>query len=91
MEDNEKTDVASSSHLIEIIIATSVGLAAGYLTKKIVVGRSENVFRKLAGSVLQVGVTTAIAQHPEVIRSFSQYIFHHFSRKKKIIPVSRGR
>jgi len=49
-----------------------------------VVGTSGNIIRNLLGSVLQFGVTTAVAQHPETIKYVGQFIFQHlFSKKKK--------
>ena len=77
-------DIASSPYLIDNILGTAMGLATGYLSKKIVVGASGNIFRKLFGSVLQFGVTNVVAQHPDAIKSFGQFIFQHIFRKKEI-------
>ena len=43
-------DVASSPYLIDNILGTAIGLATGYLSKKIFIGSSGNLFRKLLGS-----------------------------------------
>ena len=77
------SDVASSPFLIDHILSTAVGLATGYLSKKVVVGASGNIFRKLLGFMMQVGVTNTVAQHPDSIRSICQYIYHHFLNKNK--------
>ena len=77
------SDVASSPFLIDHILSTAVGLATGYLSKKVVVGASGNIFRKLLGFMMQVGVTNTVAQHPDSIRSIGQYIYHHFLNKNK--------
>ena len=77
-------DVASSPYLIENILSTGLGLATGYITKKIVVRKSENTFRKLIGSVLQFGVTNLVAQHPDAIKSIGQFIIQHITRKKEM-------
>jgi len=52
--------IITSPNLIDNIIGTSVGIATGYLSKKIVVGASSSIIRKLLGSVLQIGVTKAV-------------------------------
>jgi len=75
-------DIASTPNLIENIINTALGLATGYFSRKIVVGASANIFRKLLGSILQVGVTNAVAQHPDAIKSLGQFIFQQIFRKK---------
>lgn len=77
-------DLSSSPYMIENIVGSAVGLATGYVSKKIVVGSSANIIRKLIGSVLQFGVTNLVAQHPDAIKSISQYIIQHvFTKKKK--------
>lgn len=76
-------DVASSPYLIDNIIGTAVGLATGYLSRKIVIGTSGNIIRKLFGFLLQLGVTNTVAQHPGSIKSIGQYIYQHFLRKKR--------
>jgi len=80
--------IITSPNLIDNIIGTSVGIATGYLSKKIVVGASSNIIRKLLGSVLQIGVTNSVSQHPEAIKLLGQYIFKHiFSKKNHIEKV----
>jgi hypothetical protein len=76
-------DITTSPYLIENIVGTALGLATGYLSKKIVIGASTGVFRKLLGSVLQFGITNLVAQHPEAIKSAGQSIFQHIFRKKE--------
>jgi len=78
------TDVVSSSNLIDNILGTAVGLTTGYLSKKIFIGTSGNIIRKLFGSVLELGVTTVVAEHPSTIKSFGQFIFQHLLRKKDL-------
>jgi hypothetical protein len=75
-------DVASSPYLIDNIIGTAVGLATGYLSKKIVIGTSGNIIRKFFGLLMQLVVTNTITQHPGSMKSIGQYIYNHFLRKK---------
>jgi hypothetical protein len=72
----------SSKPLISNILGTVLGMASGYATNKIVVSSSVNIFRKLFGSVLQLGVSNAVTQHSDTIRSIGQYIFQHIFHKK---------
>ena len=76
-------DVVSSPYLIDNILSTVLGLATGYFTKKIIIGASGNIFRKIFGSVLQVGVTNVVAQHPDSVKSLGRFIFQHIPRKKE--------
>lgn len=72
-----------SPDMIDDILVPAIGLSTDYLIKKIVVGKSDNKGRKLLGSVLQYSVANYVAQHPDKIKSISNYIFQHiFSAKK---------
>ena len=75
-------DIISTPNLIDNILGTTIGLATGYLSKKIVIGASGNLFRKLFGSAMQIGVTNAVAHHPDTIKSLGQTIFQHIFHKK---------
>jgi len=84
---NTLHEVVSSPHLIDNILGLAVGLASGYVSRIAVVGFSGNLIKKLFGSVLQLGVTNTVAQHPDTIKSIGQYIFQHILRKKeKVLP-----
>jgi hypothetical protein len=77
-------DLASSPYLIDNILATAIGLATGFLSKKIFVGSSGNLFRKLLGYFLQAGVTNTVSKHPEAIKSFGQLIFQYLFHRRKM-------
>jgi len=78
-------NVVSSPYLIDNILGAAIGLATGYLSKKIVVGASGKIFTKLFGSILRLGVTNVVVQHSGSIKSFGQFIFQHIFHKKKRI------
>ena len=82
-------DIVSTPNLIDNVLGTTIGLATGYLTKKIVIGASGNLFRKLFGSVMQIGITNAVAHHPDTIKSLGQAIFQRIIHKKDVNSVSR--
>ena len=76
-------DISSSPYLIDNILGTATGLASGYLSRKIIVGASGNILRKLFGVVLQLGVTNMVARHPDEVKSLSHLLFHRIFRKKE--------
>jgi hypothetical protein len=75
-------EVVSSPNLINNIFSTTIGLAAGYLSNKTIVGSSGNLFKKLLGTLLQFGVTTLIIKNPEAIKSFGERLLERFLSKK---------
>jgi len=80
----------SSPDLVENILATGLGLSAGYLTKKIVVGKSEHKGRMFLGFVLQFGVATIIAQNSKAIKTFGKYIIQNISKMKENIQSKKS-
>ena len=82
-------DVTSSPYLIENILSSATGLVTGYLSRKLIVGGSANIFRKIIGSLLQFGVTNIVAQRTDVFNSVVQFIFQHVFRKKEINSKNR--
>jgi hypothetical protein len=84
-------DVSTSPNLIDNVLGTTIGLASGYLSKKIFIGSSGNLIRKLIGSALQYGVTDAVRQHPDTIRSLGQFILQHLFRKKETNSANHAR
>lgn len=76
-------DIGSSSSLFDNLIGSAMGMASGYLTKKIVVGGSGNIFRNIIGSLLQFGVTKLVANNSDTIKSLGQLLMQQFFNKKK--------
>ena len=75
-------EISSSPYLIDNISGSAMGLLSGFLSRKIFVGTSGNLIKKLIGSVLQFGITNIVAQNSYVIKSVGQTVLHHFFRKK---------
>jgi hypothetical protein len=84
-------EISSSPYLIDNFSGSAMGLLSGFLSKKIFIGASGNLIRKLIGSVLQFGITNVVAQNSNVIKSIGQAIFHHFLRKKELNAERRAR
>jgi hypothetical protein len=76
-------DISSSPYLIDNVIGTALGMATGYLSKKVIIGTSANIFRNIIGSILQFGVTNLVAKHPDGIKSIGQYIFNRIFPKNE--------
>jgi len=77
-------EVATSPYFVDNILGGSVGLASGYLSRKLVIGGSHNIIRKLIGTILQFGVTNVVAQHSDTIKSIGGFIYRRFLRKKEV-------
>ncbi len=79
-------NITSSPYLKDNLLASVLGLFSGYLSKKIVTGSSDNPVRKLLGTVLQVGVTNLIVQHPGTVKLLGRLIVQYIFHKNKTNP-----
>jgi hypothetical protein len=77
-------EISSTPNLIDNIAGTAMGLVGGYLSKKIIVGTSGNIIRKLIGSLLQFGITNVVAQNSAGIKSFGLTLLQHFIHRKEL-------
>ena len=60
-----------------------MGLAAGYLSKLLIVGASHNPITKLLGGLLELGVSNVVSKNPETIKSIVNNIIDFFNKKKE--------
>jgi len=52
----------------EDLLNTSISLAAGYFSKKLAVGSTNNPLKQILGSFLQMGVTSVVSKNADDIR-----------------------
>jgi hypothetical protein len=74
-------DLSSSPYVINSLAGSALGLATGYFSKRIVVGASTNIIRKLIGTALQFGITTLVAKKAVTIKSTGQSILQRVFRR----------
>ncbi|MEI6754848.1 MAG: hypothetical protein WCK78_17000 [Paludibacter sp.] len=80
---NTLAEITSSPYLIENMLGGVMGLVSGYVSKKIAVGTSHNLFRKIMGSLVQFGVTNLVAQHSDVLKNYGQLIIAKIFHKNE--------
>lgn len=76
-------DLITSPDLKENILNTTLSLAAGYLSKKIIVGSSQNPFKQILGTLLQMGVTNIVSKNSDGIKSAAMNLINNFLSKKR--------
>jgi len=77
-------EMIASPYFVENVIDTGIGLATGYLSRKIVVGASSNIIRRFLGYAMQAGITNFVSKHPGTIKSVGQTILNNIFRKKDV-------
>jgi hypothetical protein len=73
---------SGKSDLIENLSGSAMGAASGLLIKKIFIGKSGNAFKRLLGSILQMGISNIVNQNSELIKSVGHGIIQYLFDKK---------
>ena len=76
-------DLVTSPQMLDNIIDTTLSIATGYISKRIVVGASSNIIRRVLGTIIQVGASKFISKHSDAIRSFGVTAFQQIFKKKE--------
>lgn len=77
-------DLISSPNLKQNLLNAALSLAAGYLSKKAIIGSTHNPLRQLFGTLLQVGVTSLVAKNSDGIKSTAMNLFSNIFNNKHI-------
>ena len=86
---NTINEVATSPSFRLNLLGAVLGLGAAYFSRKLVVGKSVNIFRKILGSVLQLGISAVVASKPGVLQNIGHTIFKRvFTKKNSYEPTS---
>ncbi|MDD3320598.1 MAG: hypothetical protein PHS59_04055 [Paludibacter sp.] len=72
---------SGSFHANKIFGAIS-GLLSGFITKKFAIGKSNNILRKILGTVLQFGVSSFVAQHADEMKTYGKIFIDVILGKK---------
>ena len=75
---NTLHEITSSPYLIDNMLGAIMGMVSGYVSKKIAVGTSHSLIRKILGSVVQFGITNVVAQHPDMLKTAGNYLIEKF-------------
>ncbi len=76
--------VAMSRDVREVAVNTFIGFAAGYITKKIVVGKNSNILRRTLGVVVQTAITKMIYRKlPVWQQNTAKFISNYNNRSRQ--------
>ena len=72
---NALKDIGSSHELRTTVLDTAIGIGAGFLGKKLYVGNSGNVFKKVAGTAVQFLITYFVRKKIPELRE--NHVYHN--------------
>ena len=78
---NTFREVVSGGNFKKNILVSLAGLAAGEISARMLTGKSTNPFLKIAGMVLQAGVSMLVSNNPEALKKLSETILGVFQNK----------
>lgn len=70
-------------------ISTFIGLAAGFISRKFVVGKSKNIFKRTLGAAIQAGITRYLFKRLPVMQKKSAFFLskNALKQRKSIEPL----
>lgn len=77
--------VAMSKDVRAVALNTFIGFAAGYITKKLIVGKKSNIFKRTLGVVVQTAVTKMIYKNLPVLQQATAKFISNQNHKTKRI------
>ena len=80
---NSINELITSPQLKGNILNTTIGLAAGYLSKRVAVGSTHNPLKQLLGTFLQFGVTNIVSKNTDGIKSTVMSLISNFLNKNR--------
>jgi len=72
----------SSENLKDELIATAISVTSGFITKKLVVGKSNNQILKLVGLAIQFAMTNLVAKKMETLKEATLNFINRFIHEK---------
>ena len=80
-------DITSGPGLGNKVLNATLGLGAGLISKKLMIGPSTNILKKIAGTAFEVGVAGVVAKNAQQIKTGAaglfKKLFTRYSLKKK--------
>ena len=80
------SELAASPDFKNDLLNTTLSLAAGYLSKKVAIGSTNNPFKQILGTILQMGVTNVVSKNADGIKSTVLNLIHALFAKKELEP-----
>ena len=66
---NAIDEITTSGEIKNNLIANVIGLATGYISKKVIIGASHNPVKNIFGTLLQFAIANVVSKHSETIKS----------------------
>ncbi len=80
---NAIEDIAGSPEIRDNVINAAVGVGTGFVTKKLLVGKSDSLFKKILGGAIEFGVANIVSKNTDAIKAFGTNLIHKLFKHKE--------
>ena len=77
------SEIATAPGLKSGIINGVIGLATGYLSKKVLIGSSHNPIKRIIGTLMEYAIANVTAKHGDKIKWVGENILNKVFKRKK--------
>lgn len=75
-------EVTASPEIKEDVIGNVLGLATGFVSKKLIIDKNSGTFKKVFGTILQFAITNVVSKHSNNIKAVGTALFNNFFKSK---------
>lgn len=79
---NTLRDIGGTPDLKANLLDATLGVGAGLLSKKLMIGSSTNFFRKISGTLVEFAIATVVAKNSDKIKTIGKGLINNFFEKK---------
>ncbi|HKO77841.1 MAG TPA: hypothetical protein VJU52_11510 [Flavobacterium sp.] len=76
-------EVTTSPEIKNDLVGNTIGLGAGFLSKKLLVNNSHSPIKKVLGTILQFAMANVVAKHSDSIKNIGSNLLNIFLHKNK--------
>lgn len=76
-------EVTTSPEIKNDLVGNTIGLGAGFLSKKFFGANPQSPVKRILGTAVQFAITNMVAKHSDSIRNIGSNLLNHFLHKNK--------
>ena len=80
-------EIGSTLAVKNSLINNLIGALTGFLTQRVIVGSKPNLFKKLAGMLLEYGVAAVVSRYADAIKTMGMQMITQFLSNKSVEEI----
>jgi hypothetical protein len=81
---NTLNELTQSPEFKDNLIDSALGIATGFISKKIAVGNTHNPLKQMIGVIIQLAITNLVTKNADGIKSSLSKLINKFTNKEEI-------